>query len=59
MPIRFKCWLNLAAAAMKLLALGNGLAYILYFGSSGATKLFIVNEGIKWENKLANRLTKF
>lgn len=47
MPKRFKCWLNLAAAAMKLLALGSGLAYILYFGSSGATKLFIVNEGIK------------
>lgn len=35
---RFKCWLNLAAAAMKLLALGGGLAYILYFGSSGSYK---------------------
>lgn len=36
---RFKCWLNLAVAAMKLLALSGGLAYILYFGSSGSYKV--------------------
>lgn len=54
---RFKCWLNwAAAAAMKLLALSSALAYILYFGSSRSYKLFIVNERIKWENRLANRL---
>lgn len=35
---RFNCWLNLADAAMKLFALGGGLAYILYFGFSGSYK---------------------
>lgn len=56
---RFKCWLNWAATAMKLLALSSALAYILYFGSARSYKLFIVNERIKWENRLANRLKKF
>ena len=37
-PYRFKCWLNLAIAAMKLLALSSGLTYILHFGSSGSYK---------------------
>lgn len=33
---KFKHWLNLSAAAMKLLSLSDGLAYRLYFGSSGS-----------------------
>jgi hypothetical protein len=30
---RFKCWLSLVPADKKLLALGNSLAYLVYFGS--------------------------
>lgn len=61
MLIEFSC------SAMKLLAFGGGLAYIIYlvclflflFIFLEATKLFIVNEEIKQENRLADRLTKF
>lgn len=33
---KFKHWLNVPAAAMKLLSLSDGLAYRFYFGSSGS-----------------------
>lgn len=39
---RFKCWLNWAATAMKLLSLSSALAYILYFGFLEATSYLLL-----------------